>query len=74
MEKGLLALMLLFHFLLYTQPVAAGSTNPPPKICSALAAQLTAFLIKKVPQDVNVRMAITGLHLTHRMLRAQVSP
>lgn len=62
-----------FHFLLHTQPVAVGSTNLPLKIFSALVVQLTVFLIKKAPQDANVRMGITGLHLIRRMLPAQVS-
>lgn len=62
-----------FHFLLHTQPVAVGSTNLPLKIFSAPVVQLTVFLIKKAPQDVTVRMGITGRHLIHRMLPAQVS-
>ena len=64
--------MFLF-LLLRSQPVAVGSTNLPLKIFSALVVQLTAFLIKKAPQGVTVRMGTTGLHLTHRMWHAQVS-
>lgn len=52
-------------------PVAVGSTSLPLKIFSALVVQLTVFLIKKAPPDVNVKMGITGLHLTHRTLHAQ---
>ena len=50
--------MFLF-LLLHSQPVAVGSTNLPLKIFSALVVQLTAFLIKKAPQGVTVRMGTT---------------